>query len=70
METTLPSRRTLRSERRRRVLRWGVIALVAFVLLAPVGVIASCADGPVGGECTTQPASLVGMLLGIGYPAI
>ena len=55
---------------RRRVLRWLALAVAAFVLLVPVGRIGACSDGPNGGECVVQPASLVGMLLGIGYPAI
>lgn len=55
---------------RRRLLRWLLVAAIAFVLFAAVGLIGSCADGPAGGECTSQPASLAGMLLGIGYPGL
>jgi len=59
------------SDARRRWSRWGWAALIAGVVLCPVGVIGQCsdaADASATSTCTQQPASLVGLLMNAPYP--
>jgi len=60
------------SERRLRLWRWGWGALIAGVLLFPVGQQGSCPDsaGDTGNfKCETHRIPLLGLILPIQYPA-
>jgi len=57
------------SDRRRAAWRWGWIALVAGVLLCPIGSVTRCTEADRGGACETEYLSVVGFAIGVGYPA-
>ncbi len=58
------------SERRRRVWRWGWVALIAAAWFMPLGQSGSCSEVPGGaGQCTTSYTPLMGYVLGYSIPA-
>lgn len=60
------------SERRRRVWRWGWGALIAGVLLFPIGTAGRCYEAAPGhgdSYCEIDRIPLLGMILPIRYPA-
>jgi hypothetical protein len=60
------------SERRRRVWRWGWVALIAGVLLFPIGRAGTCYEAAPGhgdSYCENHLIPLLGIILPIRYPA-
>ncbi|WP_062463333.1 hypothetical protein [Demequina soli] len=58
------------SDLRRRTMRWGLWALAAFLVLAPVMSVGSCSDSadPAASSCETHLASPLMAMLGTYYP--